>query len=384
VLAPVFATCPDDFVVVVADGEDRANVTWSTPTATDNVGVDFLDTNYKPGIYLLEESPIAVVYTASDEAGNTATCTFTVSIVKNDYVSITLASSVFDEFQLSYRSESGDAYTFDAFSASNGLALTPVTSFTLEDTTRISVNVNAPADKQFRVAPTTEATVLELSLRYSFVMAGIDTFEALSPFVSVTFSDLRSLSTNEAIEMPDRWFISDSSTSFDETHMVVSGSGAAPAIFEGGFYFSAMTIDLNFASGFVFTSAENPTASTIPVSNATLGQSRLRFRRFGGGLASLASVVGLDITPPVIVCPENIRINAEDSQPVTLAESDLAPVRLEDNSGNVTLVQKAPTTTFDADDDDVEITLIAEDGDGNSASCTVSVERRGLSERRGF
>lgn len=367
--------------MVVADGKDRANVTWSTPTATDNVGVEFLDADHEPGVYFLEESPIAVVYMASDEAGNTATCTFTVSIVKTNYVSITLASSVFDEFQLSHRNESGDAYTFDTFSASDGLALqpplTPATSFTMEDTTRISVHVTAPADMQFRVAPTTEAAVLELSLQYSFVMGGIATFEALRPFVSVTFTDLRSLSANEAIAMPDRWFISGPSTFFDEMQMVVSGSGSAPTVFESGFYFSAMTIDLNFASGFASTFDDGSTASAVTVSNVTLSQGRLRFRRFGGGLVSLASVVGLDVTPPVIVCPENVRINAEDSRPVTLAESDLAPVRLEDNSGNVTLVQKAPTNTFAANDVNVEITLIAEDGDGNRASCTVSGERGG-------
>ncbi|XP_030839163.1 hyalin isoform X2 [Strongylocentrotus purpuratus] len=80
---PVISGCPSDQNVTTDFGNATAVVTWTPPTATDNSGYHTLTSTDNPGDYF----PIGnntVTYYASDDAGNTETCTFFVVVSDNE------------------------------------------------------------------------------------------------------------------------------------------------------------------------------------------------------------------------------------------------------------------------------------------------------------
>ena len=77
-VAPVLANCPTD--ITVTTDSCFAPVSWITPLATDNCDFDTLVVNIASGS-IFPETTTVVQYTASDDWGNTATCTFTVTVV---------------------------------------------------------------------------------------------------------------------------------------------------------------------------------------------------------------------------------------------------------------------------------------------------------------
>ena len=78
---PVIDVCPSDQSVTTDSGVATAVVTWTPPTATDNFGVPTLTSTPNSGdTFQLETT--RVTYTATDDAGNTETCTFFVIVGK--------------------------------------------------------------------------------------------------------------------------------------------------------------------------------------------------------------------------------------------------------------------------------------------------------------
>ena len=76
---PVFDLCPGDQDVTTDIGYPTAVVNWTQPTATDNSGIQTLTSTHNSG----ENFTIGnntVTYTATDDAGNTETCTFFVIV----------------------------------------------------------------------------------------------------------------------------------------------------------------------------------------------------------------------------------------------------------------------------------------------------------------
>ncbi|MBT1698108.1 HYR domain-containing protein [Fulvivirgaceae bacterium PWU4] len=80
--APVFSGCPAD-ITVSADASCQAVATWTAPTATDNCAgtVNVTSTHTSGATFSLGET--TVTYTATDAKGNTATCSFKVTVVDN-------------------------------------------------------------------------------------------------------------------------------------------------------------------------------------------------------------------------------------------------------------------------------------------------------------
>ena len=78
---PVF-TCPDDIVMDdVTTTEIRVN--WQQPTATDNSGKPpALSSNRPPGDLFAVPGSYEIQYTAIDDAGNVATCSFRVALTR--------------------------------------------------------------------------------------------------------------------------------------------------------------------------------------------------------------------------------------------------------------------------------------------------------------
>lgn len=85
--APKITGCPAD-IIAVAGGSCTSIVKWDAPTVTDNCSNTTLTADVASGSAFFIGTT-AVTYTASDPAGNKATCTFNVTIVNGDPPSIT-------------------------------------------------------------------------------------------------------------------------------------------------------------------------------------------------------------------------------------------------------------------------------------------------------
>ena len=79
---PVITDCPADMIVSTADPMGQV-VEWQAPSITDNCSQPRLDVNHVSG----KQFPLGstqVIYSARDDAGNTATCSFTVVVRLSD------------------------------------------------------------------------------------------------------------------------------------------------------------------------------------------------------------------------------------------------------------------------------------------------------------
>lgn len=79
---PTLNNCPGDTVVHVPNGVSNASVNWIPPTANDNCPGVALSSTHNPG----DTFPVGitiVTYTATDAAGNTATCSFSIEVVED-------------------------------------------------------------------------------------------------------------------------------------------------------------------------------------------------------------------------------------------------------------------------------------------------------------
>ena len=98
VTAPTISGMPSDIVSLPDQpGGATAIVHWSQPTASDDVGVSSLTSNYSPGDSFPAGTTL-VTYTARDAAGNTSSANFKVTVMSIDiWRSYAFGSHVFDE-----------------------------------------------------------------------------------------------------------------------------------------------------------------------------------------------------------------------------------------------------------------------------------------------
>lgn len=85
-IAPTFPNgCPPDINVISASGNCGANPSWQAPLASDNCdqNLSVVASNMPGSFFDVQNSPHTVTYTATDDLGNTATCTFTVTVADN-------------------------------------------------------------------------------------------------------------------------------------------------------------------------------------------------------------------------------------------------------------------------------------------------------------
>ena len=79
---PPIIACINDITSTVATGVGGQTITWTEPTATDNSGIVTLASrSHAPGSFFPVGST-QVTYTYVDGAGNSASCSFTVTIVE--------------------------------------------------------------------------------------------------------------------------------------------------------------------------------------------------------------------------------------------------------------------------------------------------------------
>jgi hypothetical protein len=78
-LPPVFNNCPSNVIVSTAPGQTSASVTWVAPAATDNCSGVVVTSTHQPGA-TFPCGNTTVTYTATDRCGNTAVCSFIVTV----------------------------------------------------------------------------------------------------------------------------------------------------------------------------------------------------------------------------------------------------------------------------------------------------------------
>ncbi|XP_038068270.1 uncharacterized protein LOC119737763 isoform X5 [Patiria miniata] len=77
---PVISNCPANRAVTAAPGATSAVVSWTEPTATDNSGLAVNRVSTAPPGSSFNLGSTAVIYTFTDNSGNEARCTFTVTV----------------------------------------------------------------------------------------------------------------------------------------------------------------------------------------------------------------------------------------------------------------------------------------------------------------
>src|SRR5688500_2463734 len=77
-IPPVISACPTNIAAALSSGCSMP-VSWTAPTATDNCGDVTLVATHNPG-YNFPKGTTPVTYTATDDYGNTATCSFNVVV----------------------------------------------------------------------------------------------------------------------------------------------------------------------------------------------------------------------------------------------------------------------------------------------------------------
>ncbi len=86
-------TCPADIAISTDPGVCDAVVTWSNPVTTDNCGVVSLTSTHNSG----DTFPLGITtvsYTATDDAGNVATCDFDITVEDNEPPIITCPEDI--------------------------------------------------------------------------------------------------------------------------------------------------------------------------------------------------------------------------------------------------------------------------------------------------
>ena len=78
---PIISSCPGN-ISVFANATCSTPVSWTAPTATDNCGAVTLSSTHAPGSNF-PKGVTPVQYTATDDFGNTSTCSFNVTVVDN-------------------------------------------------------------------------------------------------------------------------------------------------------------------------------------------------------------------------------------------------------------------------------------------------------------
>ena len=78
--APMLTNCPSNIVIELPQTKCDTIISWTPPTATDNCRLDSLNTTHAPGSSFSPGQTI-ITYTAKDQSGNTATCSFSATVI---------------------------------------------------------------------------------------------------------------------------------------------------------------------------------------------------------------------------------------------------------------------------------------------------------------
>ena len=217
-VAPVFGTCPASQPTVQATSAAGATATWTVPTATDNSGGAVTVTRTAgpaPGSTFPLGATV-VTYTATDPSSNTATCTFTITVVDTTPPVVTAPANVTAEATIA----AGAVVTYAAATATDLVSPAPVitysqnsgTSFSL-GTTIVTVTARDAANNQSTatftvtvqdtIAPVITAPA-NVTAEATSAAGAVVTYAAATATDAVTPSPVITYSQNSGTNVPAR------------------------------------------------------------------------------------------------------------------------------------------------------------------------------------
>jgi gliding motility-associated-like protein len=318
--APQFTTCVAD-IIVYADADCEATAEWTTPEVTDNCDTNVnLQSNFVSGdIFPFGTS--TVVYTATDEAGNSNTCTFDVIVSDNSEPAVSFCP---ENVVLSANADC--------------IAIAQWEEPVFEDCSNLTISSNFQLGDELPVG----VTIIEYSATDVNGLSSICTFEVevvdqTAPEVINCPQDI-SISLSENCESVVEW---EAPTATDNC--------------------SSLSINSNYESG-----------STFPIGTTVI---EYEFIDVAGNISTCSFEINVLDDSEILIdnCPEDITVKAENNAG-TASISWEAPTATAECSGITVETSHEPGSTFEVGTTVVTYTFIKENNQSSSCSFEVLVE----------
>ena len=318
--APQFTTCVAD-IIVYANADCEATAEWTTPEVTDNCDTNVnLQSNFASGdIFPFGTS--TVTYTATDEAGNSNTCSFDVIVRDNSEPSVSFCP---------------ENIVLDANADCIGIAQWEEPVF--EDCSNLTISSNFQIGDELPIG----VTMIEYIATDENSLSSICTFEVevvdqTAPEVINCPQDI-SISVSENCESVVEW---EAPTATDNC--------------------SSLSINSNYESG-----------STFPIGTTVI---EYEFIDVAGNISTCIFEINVLDDSEILIdnCPEDITVKAENNAG-TASVSWEAPTATAECSGITVETSHEPGSTFEVGTTVVTYTFIKENNQSSSCSFEVLVE----------
>lgn len=325
---PPTVTCPATLTIFTGNNSCNAPLpAFQGASSSDNCVVSSFTQTPLPGFVVSGHNTVQVVtYLATDAAGNTTSCTTTVTLKDNVVPAIACPPNT----------------TITANANCSGVtgAYTPV-----------SVSDNCTANPTVTQSPVASTALTINALQVVTLTANDGNGNTNFCTFEVVLKDL----TPPSITCP--------------TNVTLAADGNCSGIV--GTY-SAVTVSDNCNAN--PTVIQSPVASTVLSGHNDLETVVLTADDGNGNTTSCSLTVTLkDITKPVVICPANTTIAANGN--CSGVVGSYAPLTLSDNCTAIPAVTQSPvaSTPLIGHNDVETITLTANDGNGNIQSCSLTV-----------
>ena len=315
---PVISGVPANITQATDAGVNTAVVTWTAPTAADNVGVTSFTSTHNPG----DTFPLGattVTYTATDAAGNTATASFTVTI--GDTEDPVISGVPANITQATDAGVNTAVVTWTAPTAADNVV---VTSFT---------STHNPGDTFPLGATTVTYTATDAAGNTATASFTVTIGDSQPPVLTVPADIV--VSTDAGL----------ASAVVNFTPTATDNSGIAP------------TIVSSPASGSTF--AIGTTTVTVTATDGAGNMTTVTF-----------TVTVNDNEPPVVTVPADIVVSADPGLATAVV---VFAATATDNSGGTPTVTASPASGSAFSIGVTTVTVTATDGDGNQSVATFTV-----------
>ena len=399
-IPPVIAGCPTNITVSLPSGCTMP-VSWTAPTATDNCGAVALTSTHNPGA-IFSKGTISVTYTATDDYGNIATCSFNVTV--NDLINPVIAGCPSDitvsangscqatvnwtaptvsdncggTLTLTTTNNPGTIFNIGTtpvtYTATDAAGNTSTCSFNVivQDNTNpviagcpsnITVNANASCQATVNWTAPTVSDNCGGTLTLTSTKNPGTIFNLGTTLVTYTATDAAGNTSTCSFNVIVQ----------DNTNPVIAGcpsniTVSANASCQATVNWTAPTVSDNCGGTLTLTTTKNPgtifnLGTTIVTYTATDAAGNTSTCSF--------NVIVQDNTNPVIAgCPSNITVNANASCQATVNWT--APTVSDNCGGTLTLTStKNPGTVFNLGT--TVVTYTAADAVGNTSTCSFNV-----------
>ena len=398
---PIVSGCPGDITVFTGPGSTTCSqvATWIEPLAASCTLVSFIG-NHRPGD-TFPGGPTTVTYTATDAAGHTNSCNFTVTVVDNTVPVLSgqggplalecPAPPVFTPPRATDNCDPSPAITFTDATLPGACAgaYSVTRTWTAKDA---SGNVSLPVSQTITVVDTTPPTLAGQGANLTIECPAVPMFtppratDNCDPSPTVKFTDATTAGACPGTYRVTRTWtatdcgglvsapVSQTITVVDTTPPTLAGQGAnltieCPAV--PVFTPPRATDNCDPSPTVAFTDATVP--GRCPGSYKVTRTWRAKDCTGNVSATVSQTITVVDTKPPTITCPANIIVDAASAAGATVSFSATATDAC-DPSPTVSY-SKNPGTVFPIGT--TTVTSTATDCSGNSAACQFTVTVRG-------